>query len=354
LKFQFKKSTRKENLDIKNSWIRRKLYIFLPHACFYNPLKEDVMEEEAQASSLKPFLILVSVVILFILLVGGNNLSNGELFKWIVVVVILVVLFGIGYMWRKVIPLIIIFAILLLVGSMTTEFLNKWKMPFYVEVDNTTTFVEAPANIEDPTLRDYEMAKMGFEENWFVKTMGGVYGGLAGAYILSLLMQIGASRNKLFFVLEHWSLDAVVFAIGMLSLYWAFKPNYAPDQATAQASNTAFFIALIGPLLWSLVMQGLSIAIRFADESTGTVNNIYYSYFIGMISYPLVAGLFSIFNLDLVDAYVMSDKLVNTAITIQRWEEIKILGKFCGLFGPPAVIWAFTTTAYFFGWRPDD
>lgn len=312
------------------------------------------MEEQAQPSSTKPFLILVLTVIVFILLVGGNNLTGGELFKWIVVIVILTILLGISYMWRKAIPLIIAFAIILLVGSMTTEFLNKWKMPFYVEVNNVTTFVEAPVNIEDPALRDYEVAKMGFEENWFVKTMGGVYGGLAGAYILSLLIQIGASKNKMFFVLEHWSLDAVVFAVGALSLYWAFKPNYAPDQATAQAANTAFLIALIGPLLWSLLMQGLNIAIRFAGQSTGQLNNVYYSYFIGMVSYPLVAGIFSIFNLDLVDAYIMSDKLVNTAITIQRWEEIKILSKFCGLFGPPAIVWAFLTIAYIFGWRPEE
>lgn len=312
------------------------------------------MEEQSQPSSLKPFLILVSVVIGFVLLVGGNNLTGGELFKWIVVIVILVALIGIGYMWRKAIPIMIIFAVVLLVGSMTTEFLNKWNLPFWVTINNTTTFVEAPSNIEDPTLRDYEVAKMGFEENWFVKTMGGMYGIMAGAYILSLLIQIGASRNKMLFVLEHWSLDAVVFAVGALSLYWAFKPNYAPDQATAKAANTAFFIALIGPLLWSLLMQGLSKGISLTHQSASQVNNIYFTYFISMATYPLIAGIFSIFNLDLVDAYIMSDKLVNTAITIQRWEEIKILGKFCGLFGPPAAIWAFTTIAYFFGWRPDE
>lgn len=123
---------------------------------------------------------------------------------------------------------------------------------------------------------------------------------------------------------------------GSITIAQFVIPSYAPDIATAQAENQAFMAGAALPFAWSFGMTALlwisSKSKEIGNEFGGWIPTI-----IACLWYPI----FSVIGLTGMDMVIriglMSPAMVNTSITMQRWTELELSGRFFGMFAPPAI-----------------
>jgi hypothetical protein len=293
---------------------------------------------EATKNDDKTFVWTVVVIILLSIL-SMINASGFPIFMWIAWIIILGVLIGIAIIapWiRK--PMIII-AITLGIWQGADDLAKRFQLPVpRVTVQNNITYVAPPSSIEDPLLRKYEEEKMGFDDQWLGNTVWGTYLLFAFAYALAQLLNIYAYKNNL--VVLYLPVQLVIFVVGAMVLSYVLWPTGYTDPATVEAENRAVFVGAFGPFLWSTMIVFISFVMRYTGMVSRLFDNVGVVLF-GVLSYPVFGGILQLVNLDLAIRLSMSFWLTNSSITIQRWTELQLMGKFAGMFLPP-------TVAYFF------
>lgn len=202
-----------------------------------------------------------------------------------------------------------------------------------INIENNTTYVAPPSDIEDPALRDYETKKMSFEEDWIGNAFGGTW--LLFSFGLAFATLINIQLKKMGVRFVTVPINLVIFVVGSLILVKFLWPSGYADQATIDAQNTAIIIGAVGPFIWSSAMQ---VIYWTTSQARGYANkNQFTGAFFAAFAYPLFGGIFQLFDLHLISKWIMADALVNTQMTVQLWTELELSGKFIGMFLPAVV-----------------
>jgi len=138
---------------------------------------------------------------------------------------------------------------MLLLASGAVALLAEVGITFPLEVVHETTYVQAPSSIDDPGLKEYETQKMGFDENW---VKGGLaWTGLFFAFAFAISNIINIEARKHGFVFLYLPIQLVQFVFGTVVIAQFLLPSFAPDSATAEAENQAFWVGALMPFIWS-------------------------------------------------------------------------------------------------------
>lgn len=272
-----------------------------------------------------------------------------------VVMVFLFLILWISKGWFRMV--VIVVCVILMLGSAWVEISKDVaNAPSPVVIENNTTYVEAPEDIEDPELREYETKKFGINQDWVANTFTGTYQLLAFGFGLTQLIDLLLRRSKLNLAIP---LEVVMFLLGAFIILKAIMPTGMTDYDTVQAENSAVWWGFAGPFVWSAVMQFVVwVHSRTEDASTATIRVGGIGVFIGVglaiFAYPLVGGLFSLFDYDFFRTVAMSQDMTSSAITMERWMELYLIGKFTGMFVPVIArqvaqwFWAMVVGRFFF------
>ena len=286
-------------------------------------------------------------VVIFLALIIINALGI-PVFMWIAWILVLGVILGIMWVAPKLRWPIMGIIVVLTIWQGADELAKKFRLPEpRVTIEQNTTYVEAPANIEDPALKEYETAKVGFEKGWGKNVFSGGYLLFAWGYALATLLSILARKAGLG-AFSHFGIDLVIFVTGAFVLTATLAPGNCPDYITCEAENNAFWWGAVGPLIWSTVLQFIGTGINYARGMAEQTKNEVVIVLVLVFSYPLMGGLFNLLGFDLLKTLAMSDDLTNSAISLQRWTEMNLMGKFTGMFLPPTIKWIFGTLGYLF------
>ena len=184
---------------------------------------------------------------------------------------------------------------------------------------------------------------MGFDDQWLSNTVLGTYLLFCFSYALAQLLQIYAYKNN--FEVLYVPVQVIIFVVGAIVLSYVLWPTSYTDPATAEAENRAVFIGAFGPFLWSTMIVIIGFAMRYTGMVSRLFGNVGVVLF-SVLSYPVFGGLLQLVNLDLAIRLSMSFWLTNSSITIQRWTELQLMGRFAGMFIPPTVAYFFSILKY--------
>ncbi|HLD92416.1 MAG TPA: hypothetical protein VI795_03415 [Patescibacteria group bacterium] len=299
------------------------------------------MEEQQKPN--RDFLWLVLAVIGFSI-IAMFEAYEIHITMWISWFIVLMVVIGIAYLAPRLRWPIIFIVIILTIWQGVDLLLAEFDLPIArLTVVNEVTYVAPPSDIDDPELRQYEEEKMGFDDQWLSNTVLGTYLLFCFSYALAQLLQIYAYKNN--FEVLYVPVQVIIFVVGAIVLSYVLWPTSYTDPATAEAENRAVFIGAFGPFLWSTMIVIIGFAMRYTGMVSRLFGNVGVVLF-SVLSYPVFGGLLQLVNLDLAIRLSMSFWLTNSSITIQRWTELQLMGRFAGMFIPPTVAYFFSILKY--------